>query len=58
MLVGKNRGMRPIVNLRCRFEDNIKMDRKEISWGNVDVINLSEDREDNGFFHGCSFCTT
>jgi hypothetical protein len=37
--------MRPIVSLGCRFEDNIKMDRKEIGWRDVDVIDLSEDRD-------------
>lgn len=45
VLVGKDRGMRPIGSLRCRFEDNIKMDRKEIGWAVVDVIDLSEDRD-------------
>jgi hypothetical protein len=29
----KDRGMKATGNLRCRFEFNIKIDRKEIGWG-------------------------
>jgi len=38
--------MRPIGILRCRFEDNIKMDCKEIGWGGGRGRDyLSEDRD-------------
>lgn len=33
--------MRPIGILRCRFKDDIKVDRKEIGRGDVDVIDFS-----------------
>ena len=49
--MGKDRGMRPIGSLSCRFEDNIKMDHKEIGWeGRVLKTGTS-----NGFFRGCRF---
>jgi hypothetical protein len=35
-----NAGMVP----RCRWEDNIKMDLREIWWGGMDWIDLFQDR--------------
>jgi hypothetical protein len=43
-LVGKPRGRRPLGRPRCRWEDNIKMGLREVGWGDMDWINLAEDR--------------
>jgi hypothetical protein len=32
-LVGKPEGRRPLERPRCRWEDNIKMDLREVGWG-------------------------
>jgi hypothetical protein len=32
-LVGEPKGKRPLVRPRCRWEDGIKMDLREIGWG-------------------------
>jgi hypothetical protein len=44
-LVGKPEGRRPLGRPRCRWEDNIKMDLREIGWGSMDWINLAQDRD-------------
>jgi hypothetical protein len=44
-LVGRTEGKRQVGRLRRTWEDNIKMDRREIVWGGMDRINLSRDRE-------------
>jgi len=36
ILVGKPEGKRPRGRLRYRWEDNIKMDLREIGWEDVD----------------------
>jgi hypothetical protein len=41
ILVGKPEGRRPLGRPRCRWEDNIKMDLREIGFGDVDWINLA-----------------
>ena len=41
VLVGKLWGKRPLQIPRCRWEDNIKMDPKEIQWEGISWINLS-----------------
>jgi hypothetical protein len=33
---GKPEGQRPLERLRYRWEDNVKMDLREIEWGDVD----------------------
>jgi hypothetical protein len=33
VLVGKLEGRRPLGRPRCRWEDNIKMDLREVGWG-------------------------
>jgi hypothetical protein len=33
VLVGKPRGKRPIGSSRCRWENGVKMDLREIGWG-------------------------
>jgi hypothetical protein len=38
VLVGKPEGKRPLGRPRRRWEDGIRMDLKEIGWGNVDWI--------------------
>jgi hypothetical protein len=38
-LVGKPEGRRPLGRPRRRWEDNIKMDLREVGWG-VDLIDL------------------
>jgi hypothetical protein len=43
--VGKPEGGRPLGRPRRRWEDNIKMDLREVGWGGIDWINLAEDRD-------------
>jgi hypothetical protein len=45
ILVGKPEGKRPLVRSRRRWEDNIKMDLREIGWGGMDWIDLAQDRD-------------
>jgi hypothetical protein len=45
ILVGKSEGRRPLGRPRRRWEDNIKMDLREIGFGDVDWINLAQDRD-------------
>jgi hypothetical protein len=44
-LVGKPEARRPLGRPRRRWEDNIKMDLREVEWGGMDWINLAQDRE-------------
>jgi hypothetical protein len=44
-LVGKPEGRRPFGRPRRRWEDNIKMDLREVGWGGMDWINLAQDRD-------------
>ena len=44
-LVGKPEGKRPLRIPRSRWEDNIKMDLKELGCGGMDWIELAEDRD-------------
>jgi hypothetical protein len=41
ILVGK----RPLGRPRCRWEDNIRMDLREIGWGGMDWIDLAQDTD-------------
>jgi ribosome biogenesis protein Nip4 len=41
-LVGKPEGRRPLERLRRRWEDNIKMDFREVGWGDMEWINLAQ----------------
>jgi hypothetical protein len=45
VLVGKPEGKRPRVRPRHRWEDGIRMDRREIGLGSVNWIRLSQDRD-------------
>jgi hypothetical protein len=44
VLVGKPEGKRPPGRPRCRWEDGIRMDLREIGLGGVDWIRLTQDR--------------
>ena len=45
VLVGKPEGKRPLVRLRRRWEDNIKMDIQEVEGGCGDWMELAQDRD-------------
>jgi hypothetical protein len=45
ILVGKAEGNRPLGRPRCRWENNIKMDLREIVFGGMDWILLAQDRD-------------
>jgi hypothetical protein len=42
--VGKPKGKRPLGRPIRRWEDNIKMDLREIGWGGMDWIDVAYDR--------------
>jgi hypothetical protein len=44
MLVGKPEVKRPLGRTRSRWMDNIKMDLREIGWGGMDWIDLTQDK--------------
>jgi hypothetical protein len=44
-LVVKPEGRRPLGRPRRRWEDNIKMDLREVGWGGADWIDLAQDRD-------------
>jgi hypothetical protein len=43
ILVSKTEGKRPCERFRHRWEDNVRMDLREIGWEGVDWMHLSED---------------
>jgi hypothetical protein len=45
ILVGKPEGKGPLVRPRRRWEDNIKMDLREIGWGGMGCIDPAQDRD-------------
>ena len=45
VLVGEPEGKRPLGRPRHRWEDNIKIDLQKIGCGDVDWIDLAQDRE-------------
>jgi hypothetical protein len=45
ILVGMPEGRRPLGRPRSRWEDNIKMDLREIGFGDVDWIHSAQDRD-------------
>jgi hypothetical protein len=45
ILVGRPEGRRPLGRPRRRWEDNIKMDLREIGFGDVDWIHWPQDRD-------------
>jgi hypothetical protein len=44
-LGGKPEGKRPLGRTRCKWKDNIKMDLREVGWGDMDWIHLAQDRD-------------
>jgi len=44
ILVGKPERGRPRGRIRCRWEDNIKIDLREIRWESVDWMHLVQNR--------------
>jgi hypothetical protein len=45
VLVGRPEGRRPPGRLRCRWEDNIRIDLREVGCGCVDWMELAQDRD-------------
>jgi hypothetical protein len=45
VLMGKPEGKKPLGRSRCRWEDGIRMDLREIGWGSVEWIHLAQDRD-------------
>jgi hypothetical protein len=45
ILAGKPQGKRPLGRPRHRWEDNIKIDLREIGWGGIDWIHPAQDRD-------------
>jgi hypothetical protein len=48
ILVGNSEGRRPLGRPRRRWEDNVKIDQREIGWGGMDWIDLLGIRTDEG----------
>jgi hypothetical protein len=44
LLVGKPEEKKPVGRTRRRWVDNVRMDLKEVGWGDVDWIGLAQDR--------------
>jgi len=42
ILVTKSEGKRLLGRHKCRWQDNIRMDRREIGWEHVDYMHLIE----------------
>jgi hypothetical protein len=45
ILVRKPKGKRPIGRPRRKWEDNIRMDLREIGWGGINWVHLAQDRD-------------
>jgi hypothetical protein len=45
ILVGKPEGNRPLGRPTLRWEDNIRMDLREIGWEGVDYMHLAQDKD-------------
>jgi hypothetical protein len=45
VLMGKQKGKRPLERPRRRWEDGLRMDLRETGLGNVDWIQLTQDRD-------------
>jgi hypothetical protein len=44
ILAGKPEVKRPLARPRLKWEDNIKINLREIGWGGMDSIDLAQDR--------------
>jgi hypothetical protein len=49
ILVRKSEGKRPLGRPRRRWENNIRMDLREIGWGGMDWIYLARIKTSGGF---------
>jgi hypothetical protein len=45
ILVGRSEGRRPLGRPRRRWEDNIKMDLRQVGWVGMNGIELAQDRD-------------
>jgi hypothetical protein len=45
LLVGKPKGRRPVGRPRRGWMDNIRMNLVEVGWGDVDWIDMAQDRD-------------
>jgi hypothetical protein len=45
IMVGKQERKRPLGRPRRKWVDNVKMDLKEIRWGAMDLIDLTQNRD-------------
>jgi len=45
ILVGEHEGKRPNGRSRRRWENNIRMNVREVGWEGVDCIHLAQDRD-------------
>jgi hypothetical protein len=55
ILVGKPEGKRPLGRPRRSWMDNIRIDLREIGWGDMNWIDLAQDRDQwRGLFHESS----
>jgi hypothetical protein len=45
ILVGKPEGKRPLGRPRSRWVDRFKMDLREIGWGGMNWVDLTQDRD-------------
>jgi hypothetical protein len=45
IFVGKRKGKRPLGRLSRRWEDNINMYLRDVGWGEMDWIDLAQDRD-------------
>jgi hypothetical protein len=45
VLIGKPERRRPLGRPRRRWEDNMKVDFREVRWGDIDWIGLAQDRD-------------
>jgi hypothetical protein len=45
ILVGKPEGKRPLGRLRRKWADNNKIERKALGWHGMDLIDLTQDRD-------------
>jgi hypothetical protein len=44
-LAGKPKGKRPVERHGSSWEDSIKMDLRDTGWGGMNIIDLTEDRD-------------
>jgi hypothetical protein len=49
-VMGNPERMRPLGRPRRRWEDNIRMDLRDIGWGGMDWIDLAQDRDQQRAF--------